>query len=49
MFWQSFLVYDIIEGNRLKDFELSFFRTGGKEVNFLTKISKLGIFNFRAE
>ena len=40
--------YDVLEGNRLKDFKLSFFRTGGKEVNFTIKTHKLGIFNFRA-
>ena len=40
--------YDVLEGNRLKDFKLSFFRADDKEVNFLTKTSKLGIFNFRA-
>jgi hypothetical protein len=40
--------YDVLDGNRLKEFKLSFFRTDDKEVNFLTKTSKLGIFNFRA-
>lgn len=40
--------YDVLDGNRLKEFKLSFFRADDKEVNFLTKTSKLGIFNFRA-
>ena len=40
--------YEVIEGNRLKDFKLAFCRDGDKEVNFLIKSNKLGLFNFRA-
>lgn len=40
--------YEVVEGNRLKDFKLSFCRDGDKEVNFLIKSNKLGLFNFRA-
>lgn len=40
--------YEVVEGNRLKDFKLVFCRDGDKEVNFLIKSNKLGLFNFRA-
>lgn len=40
--------YDVISGNRLKIFKLDFLDFDDKEVNFLIKSNKLGIFNFRA-
>ena len=40
--------YDVISGNRLKIFKLDFLNFDDKEVNFLIKSNKLGIFNFRA-
>ena len=40
--------YEVIGGNRLKDFKLAFCDEGDREVNFLIKSNKLGIFNFRA-
>lgn len=40
--------YDVISGNRLKIFKLGFLNFDDKEVNFLIKSNKLGIFNFRA-
>ena len=40
--------YEVIEGNRLKNFKLSFCEDYDREVNFLIKSNKLGIFNFRA-
>lgn len=40
--------YDVISGNRLKIFKLDFLTFDDKEVNFLIKSNKLGIFNFRA-
>ena len=40
--------YEVIGGNRLKDFKLAFCNGGDREVNFLIKSNKLGIFNFRA-
>lgn len=40
--------YDVISGNRLKIFKLYFLKFNDKEVNFLIKSNKLGIFNFRA-
>ena len=40
--------YDVISGNKLKIFKLDFLNFDDKEVNFLIKSNKLGIFNFRA-
>ena len=40
--------YEVITGNRLKDFKLAFIINDDREVNFLIKSNKLGIFNFRA-
>ena len=40
--------YEVISGNRLKIFKLGFANAHDKEVNFLIKSNKLGIFNFRA-
>ena len=40
--------YEVIVGNRLKDFKLAFAINDDREVNFLIKSNKLGIFNFRA-
>lgn len=40
--------YEVIEGNRLKNFKLAFCNGDDREVNFLIKSNKLGIFNFRA-
>ena len=40
--------YEVIGGNRLKDFKLAFVDNNDREVNFLIKSNKLGIFNFRA-
>lgn len=40
--------YDVIDGNRLKNFKLVFCKEDDREVNFLIKSNKLGIFNFRA-
>ena len=40
--------YEVLDGNRLKIFKLSFERLDDREVNFLIKSNKLGIFNFRA-
>lgn len=40
--------YEVISGNRLKIFKLEFTNAHDKEVNFLIKSNKLGIFNFRA-
>ena len=40
--------YDVLEGNRLKDFELAMSEELDCEVNFTIKTHKLGIFNFRA-
>ncbi len=40
--------YEVISGNRLKDFKLAFINNDDREVNFLIKSNKLGIFNFRA-
>lgn len=40
--------YEVIEGNRLKNFKLAFCDGDDREVNFLIKSNKLGIFNFRA-
>lgn len=40
--------YEVIDGNRLKDFKLVLRKDDDREVNFLIKSNKLGIFNFRA-
>ena len=40
--------YEVIVGNRLKTFKLAFTINDDREVNFLIKSNKLGIFNFRA-
>ena len=40
--------YEVIEGNRLKNFKLAFCNGDDREVNFLIKSNKLGIFYFRA-
>ena len=40
--------YEVIVGNRLKTFKLAFTIDDDREVNFLIKSNKLGIFNFRA-
>ena len=40
--------YEVIVGNRLKNFKLAFTIDDDREVNFLIKSNKLGIFNFRA-
>ena len=40
--------YDVIEGNRLKNFKLAISGDADSEVNFTIKTHKLGIFNFRA-
>lgn len=40
--------YDVIEGNRLRDFKLAILGDADSEVNFTIKTHKLGIFNFRA-
>ena len=40
--------YEVIVGNRLKNFKLAFTINDDREVNFLIKSNKLGIFNFRA-
>ena len=40
--------YEVIVGNRLKNFKLVFCEEDDREVNFLIKSNKLGIFNFRA-
>ena len=40
--------YEVIDGNRLKNFKLVFMEDDDREVNFLIKSNKLGIFNFRA-
>ncbi len=40
--------YEIIDGNRLKNFKLEVLKNDDREVNFLIKTNKLGIFNFRA-
>ena len=40
--------YEVLDGNRLKIFKLSFERLDDREVNFLIKSNKLGVFNFRA-
>lgn len=40
--------YEVIVGNRLKIFKLAFTINDDREVNFLIKSNKLGIFNFRA-
>lgn len=40
--------YEVIDGNRLKNFKLVFCKDDDREVNFLIKSNKLGIFNFRA-
>ena len=36
--------YDVLEGNSLKKFKLSFFRADDKEVNFLTKTRLSNLF-----
>ena len=36
--------YDVLDGNRLKEFKLSFFRADDKEVNFLTKTRLSNLF-----
>lgn len=40
--------YDVIEGNKLRDFKLAILGDADSEVNFTIKTHKLGIFNFRA-
>lgn len=40
--------YDVIEGNRLRNFKLAISGDADSEVNFTIKTHKLGIFNFRA-
>ena len=40
--------YEVLDGNRLKVFKLYFEKSDDREVNFLIKSNKLGIFNFRA-
>jgi hypothetical protein len=40
--------YDVIEGNRLRNFKLAISGDAHSEVNFTIKTHKLGIFNFRA-
>ena len=40
--------YDVIEGNRLRNFKLAILGDADSEVNFTIKTHKLGIFNFRA-
>lgn len=40
--------YDVISGDALKGFRTAFLKSFGKEVNFPTKVTVLGIFNFRA-
>lgn len=40
--------YDVLEGKRLKEFEIAISEDIDCEVNFLIKTHKLGIFNFRA-
>ncbi|MBE6329118.1 MAG: DNA-binding protein [Bacteroidales bacterium] len=40
--------YEVIVGNQLKNFKLAFTIDDDREVNFLIKSNKLGIFNFRA-
>lgn len=40
--------YEVISGKSLKEFKLAFVQTFGTEVNFPTKTTVLGTFNFRA-
>lgn len=40
--------YEVLDGNRLKNFKLAFVDDRDWEVNFLIKSNRLGIFNFRA-
>lgn len=40
--------YDVLDGNRLKNFKLALFENDDREVNFPIKTNKLGVFNFRA-
>lgn len=40
--------YEILRGNRLTDFKLASSKNSGREVDFTTKTTVLGTFNFRA-
>ena len=40
--------YEVLRGNRLKELKLSAIESFGKEIDFLTKTTVLGIFDFRA-
>lgn len=40
--------YGVLSGNLLKEFKLETGKQFGREVNFLTKTTQLGVFNFRS-
>ncbi len=40
--------YEVLKGNRLMDFKLVISKMAGNEIDFVTKTTILGIFNFRA-
>jgi transcriptional antiterminator len=40
--------YDVLRGNRLKSFKISISELPGNEINFITKTTVLGIFDFRS-